>query len=980
MGFISPLVGLLVACIAGGVHSLHEDQAGLKDWHLKNVGRARVAAFHKKRMYVATERNAVAALKTRTGELIWRQIYEDGDDLDAMVETARQVISLSGGGKYLRSWNPADGVLVWEEACYTSAPDPSGKPQTFPDDVNMITVGDLDGDNEDDVAILVRGIVQVRTGAGGEVIWNAEVDGKVDGATFQTIHKVGKEIVALGTVDDEGTPGLAAIRLTLDSGDVVLASSVRTSSAPVLPVVLAPDHKAVALDAAGATLSVMSFGKKSASIKETSMASLAPGAKGARLTADALGDLVLAAAADRTLLISTADATPAVSKEIPGAAAVTPARSTKGGLVVGVVAIGDAGGSFTVLSEEGGAVLQETFPLKSADVGVATSAWLNEYERKDGTMGYRALVVAEDHSMTLVQQGSVVWTREEGLAAVVDTHIVDLPTPSEATAAEEAKLDAKKSIWDVIDGQLLNIKSRFKWATPEEMVEMVERKRRSGEKLKLSRDTYGFRKLIVALSSSGKLYGIHNGDGRVLWSHFYRAGAGGPLPTQIIVSREPHSLDPNDHIELLVLGTAKGAATTRVSWVNAHTGVENAAEELPYSVRLARRLQHFDSAGRALVMTVDAAHTVRVLPSTAEAAAIVEGVRGDTHFFLVDRPGNAIRGYGLAPPTTAGEWAADELWNVAFPKSTERILATAQQPAFDAVNTHVKTLGDRSVMFMYINPNTLFVATGEPPRPEERANPDSSVKAYIIDTVTGRVLYRVAHQHATGPVHAVFADNWVVYHYWNVLANRHEMSVLELYDDHASKHEQSPASAMVAAVFGSANQTAPISSHAPPPLRVMGQSYFFGMSVKAMGVTTTARGITGKAVLLGTINDMVLMMDKRFLDPRRPVAPTREDMEEGLMKYHEVLPLVPHQFVTYGNQVAQLRGITTAPARLESTCLMLAYGLDLFYAVTTPARTFDLLDEDFSYALLVLTIGGLAVAAFVTGDMVRRQELAKKWR
>jgi len=39
---------------------------------------------------------------------------------------------------------------------------------------------------------------------------------------------------------------------------------------------------------------------------------------------------------------------------------------------------------------------------------------------------------------------------------------------------------------------------------------------------------------------------------------------------------------------------------------------------------------------------------------------------------------------------------------------------------------------------------------------------------YLIDTVTGRILHRVTHHGSQGPVHAVFSENWVVYHYFNL--------------------------------------------------------------------------------------------------------------------------------------------------------------------------------------------------------------------
>lgn len=53
----------------------------------------------------------------------------------------------------------------------------------------------------------------------------------------------------------------------------------------------------------------------------------------------------------------------------------------------------------------------------------------------------------------------------------------------------------------------------------------------------------------------------------------------------------------------------------------------------------------------------------------------------------------------------------------------------------------------------------------------------------------------------------------------------------------------------------------------------------------------------------------VYMMDKRFLDPRRPLgAPTAEDKAEMLIPYAAELPLAPQLFATHDRLVANLRG------------------------------------------------------------------------
>ncbi len=67
-------------------------------------------------------------------------------------------------------------------------------------------------------------------------------------------------------------------------------------------------------------------------------------------------------------------------------------------------------------------------------------------------------------------------------------------------------------------------------------------------------------------------------------------------------------------------------------------------------------------------------------------------------------------------------------------------------------------------------------------------------------------------QNANGPVHAVIAENWVVYTYWSRTAHRFQATVIELYDD-------SPRSLSAARlVLGSTNST--VSSYRPVELEV----------------------------------------------------------------------------------------------------------------------------------------------------------------
>lgn len=71
--------------------------------------------------------------------------------------------------------------------------------------------------------------------------------------------------------------------------------------------------------------------------------------------------------------------------------------------------------------------------------------FINNYVRTDRSNGFRALMVMEDHSLLLVQQGEIVWSREDGLAAVVDVTTSELPVAKEGVSV--AKVEQNLFEW-----------------------------------------------------------------------------------------------------------------------------------------------------------------------------------------------------------------------------------------------------------------------------------------------------------------------------------------------------------------------------------------------------------------------------------------------------------------------------------------------------------------------------------------------------
>ena len=144
--------------------------------------------------------------------------------------------------------------------------------------------------------------------------------------------------------------------------------------------------------------------------------------------------------------------------------------------------------------------------------------------------------------------------------------------------------------------------------------------------------------------------------------------------------------------------------------------------------------------------------------------------------------------------------------------------------------------------------------------------------------------------------------------------------------------------------------------------------------------TKTEKGITNKDILISLPYGGILEMPRVFLDPRRPINPTMEHREEGLMPYMPELPIPAEGIINYNQSVTNVRQIITAPATLESTSHTFVIGLDLFYTRVTPSKTFDILKEDFEYWLIASVLFILLLFSYLSKILCNRKTLNNAWK
>ena len=146
-------------------------------------------------------------------------------------------------------------------------------------------------------------------------------------------------------------------------------------------------------------------------------------------------------------------------------------------------------------------------------------------------------------------------------------------------------------------------------------------------------------------------------------------------------------------------------------------------------------------------------------------------------------------------------------------------------------------------------------------------------------------------------------------------------------------------------------------------------------------MTKTKQGISIREFMLGLLSGQVYGLNKRYLDVRRPNRkPTSEDQEEGLIQYRSVLDYNPKLAVTRADFVPKVKEIVSSVTMLESTSLVIMYGLDIYCTLRKPSQSFDMLSEDFNYSSLLGTIAVLGLATLVADYFAKRKALYQEWK
>lgn len=945
------------------VLAVFEDQVGKFDWRQQYVGNVRFAHFDthiqsSKKVLVATEKNVFAALNTRTGELFWRHVDKTGPEgnIDALLSQGQDAVVVVGNGRLLRSWDVNVGGLSWEIVL------DSGSFQC------AALVGQQD--HVKYVAVLKKAAISLHYLSNGHQKWIENLP-ESDTVDYQMVYSDGNgKVFALGLVPHSH---IAAVVYSVDDGEILKQFSVETPWLSNIQASCSMIGKGMltCVDSASLSLHLLDLHSHSA-MSQISLQSVglevSPGFNPVLVSTQPhaarppLSEFFLQLGPEQYVLMQLNNGQIVTLRDFKPAMLVSFATTGEKTVAAVMSPKNQTACSINLFSAESGRRLLDTtliFPMDPYG-GKPEKLHVQAFLKKDDSVGYRVMVQTEDHQLTFIQQpGRVMWTREEALSDVVTMEMVDLPltaTQAELEGEFGKKADGLMSmVLKRLSSQLILLQA---WVSHLWKLFYDARRPRSQVKNEvtienLSRDEFNLQKMMVMVTASGKLFGIDSKTGTIVWRHYLEnipSNSAFKLMVQRTTAHFPHP----PQCTLLIKDKDTGLAVLHV--FNPIFGKKShvTPPTLPQPILQSMLLPLMDQDYAKVLLLVDDQYKVTAFPSTKNVLQQLQEMASSVFFHLVDAAQGRLCGYRLRT-----DLSTELIWEVVIPTEVQKIVSMKGKRPNEHVHSQGRVMGDRSVLYKYLNPNLLALVTESTDLHQER----SFVGILLIDGVTGRIIHEAVQRKARGPVHIVHSENWVVYEYWSTKSRRNEFSVLELFEGMELYNST---------VFSSLDR--------PNAPQVLQQSYIFPSSISAMEATLTEKGITSRHLLIGLPSGGILSLPKMFLDPRRPEIISEHTREENLIPYAPELPIRTEWYVNYNQSVSRVRGIYTAPSGLESTCLVVAFGLDIYQTRVYPSKQFDVLKDDYDYMLISSVLLALFFATMISKRLAEVKLLNRAWR
>lgn len=573
----------------------------------------------------------------------------------------------------------------------------------------------------------------------------------------------------------------------------------------------------------------------------------------------------------------------------------------------------------TVVSSASHGVLGR-WALKNPSTEQALHA-VSEVVDKGDTVAVRSVALLASGDWQLIRNGQTEWTRHEGLTGA--SAVAWAETDEQEELVHQLEVEGHESLYGAYVHRVKRHIKDLEYL-PEWLKELPKRILTSILTDEVSNlDSFGISKPVIIATENGRVFALDSGNhGAVSWS---------------VKAVE------TDAWNVKAIITQPGIATV-------YAGDGSSVTLKVSSGEIVGR-----TAPSSKVHSIAVINNATPVPvSIKEDGAPVETIDGSG--FLVTRSADGkVLGW-ISKDNKIPVWEF-------IPPQGQKIIRATSRPAHDPVASIGKVLGDRSVLYKYLNPNlALITAVGE-----------NSASFYLLDAISGTVLHSSTQDNVdtTQPIASTISENWFAYSFFGDTADQsdakgYQLVISELYESFIP-NDRGP-------LNSATNYSTLHDIDAPAPPHVVSQSFIIPEPISHMAVTQTRQGITTRQLLctLPSSNSIV-GIPRQILDPRRPVNrdPSSTEVEEGLFKYNPVLEFDGRWFLTHSRDVAGINNVLVRDTLLESTGLVIAFGGDVYGTRVMPSQAFDVLGKGFSKIQLVLTVVALGIGVTVLAPIVR---------
>ncbi|KAF2469398.1 DUF1620-domain-containing protein [Lindgomyces ingoldianus] len=924
----------LAACLVLPGLAIFEDDAYHVDYHHALVGLPKhdttffqqpYAGSKASLLYTLSQKQVIAAVNPKDGALVWRQRLSGQRGMLRAGEEQDTVVSATGDS--ITAWSASDGRLAWEAR------------------MNGATVEDLeileqeDGitnvDSKDAIILLGGGSPSVRRldGKTGRVKWvYTDTSGDIPfqvSTSPTTVYYISLHTPILGGSKLKVTSlspitGKKLDQYTLSSeGEIQSREHILFAGANTAAPLLAwtdKSNKVLKVNIIG-TKGVSTFAPPSTDVVEkiilhapNRVNSLAHFLVEYQTTAGHSAEIYHVDLKKNT--ISKAYSLP----ELGGKGTFTTTTSDANVYFTRITK-----DELTVVSSASHGILGR-WPIKGLPSLAAAHPvhGVSEVVVKSGSASaVRSAVLFSNGQWVLVRNGEVAWQRPEFLSDTVSAVWAELP--EEEALAHELEVEGHQNVFAAyihrVKRHVRDLEHFPAWLQniPNQILSNLLGKSQENAIGDIQHDTFGFHKLVVVATEPGRLAALDVGSrGKLLWN-----------------------IDLQQY--------APEATFVRPSLKASRGYVEVKDEGFEGSL-----LVNTTTGGLLSPKDIDLQP-----PVTSDAQTFVA-------FDLVD---GELKGF------FGTDYSSDPVWTF-NPPDGEKIVNFASRPVKDPVASIGKVLGDRRVLYKYLNPNLVLVTAV--------LKSTHTASFYLLDSASGELLHAISHHDVdvSRPIPSTFSENWFSYSLTidstsDPASRGYQLVVAELFESDIPD-DRGP---LGASSNSSTLQPSSATGDVAKPY-VLSQTYQIAEEISHMTVTQTKQGITSRELLVTLpSSNAIVGIPRHIIDPRRPVGrdPTTSEATEGLTKYTPFIFIDPKWHLNHKYEVIGIKGVITSESGLESTSLVFAYGQDIFGTRVAPSFAFDVLGKGFNKVQMLLTVAALFVGVLFVAPLVGRKQINSLW-